>query len=61
MMKLFALNSFTKNFSKVRVFPGEEINILGGQSIGLSKQKVQLSYSERFPRKSYYTVQSKNS
>jgi hypothetical protein len=61
MTKLFALNSFTKNFSRVRGVPGEEINILGGQSIGLSKQKVHMPYSKRFPRKSYYAVQSKKS
>jgi hypothetical protein len=33
--------------------PGEDINILGGHSIGHSKQKiiyVHVSYSERFPR-----------
>jgi hypothetical protein len=33
--------------------PGGKVNILGGHSIGYSKQKsvyVHVSYSERFPR-----------
>jgi hypothetical protein len=38
-------------------------NILGGHSIGHSKQKsvyVHLSYSEQFPRYSYFTLQFQN-
>jgi hypothetical protein len=37
-----------------------KINILGGHGIGHSKQKsvyVPVSYSERFPRYSYFIVQ----
>jgi hypothetical protein len=40
--------------------PGGNVNILGGHSIDHSKQKgvyVYLSYSERFPKYSYFTVQ----
>jgi hypothetical protein len=40
--------------------PGGKVNILGGHSIGHSKQKsvyVHMSYSERFPRYNYFTVQ----
>jgi hypothetical protein len=40
--------------------PGWKINIQGGHSIGHFKQKsmyVHVSYSERFPRYSYFTVQ----
>jgi hypothetical protein len=44
--------------------PGDEVNILGGHSIGHSKQKsvyVHVSYSERFSRQLFhcivYTVQ----
>jgi hypothetical protein len=36
------------------------VDILGGHSIGHSKQKsvyVHVSYSEQFPRQSYFTVQ----
>jgi hypothetical protein len=36
------------------------VSILGGHSIGHSKQKnvyVHVSYSERFPRNNYFTVQ----
>jgi hypothetical protein len=39
--------------------PGGKVNIQGGHSIGNSKQKivyVHVSYSERFPRQSYFTV-----
>jgi hypothetical protein len=37
----------------MQVVPGGEVNILGGHSIGHSKQKsvcVHASYSEQFPR-----------
>jgi hypothetical protein len=37
----------------IQSVPGGKINILGGHSIGHSKQKivyVRVSYSERFPR-----------
>jgi hypothetical protein len=40
--------------------PRAKINILGGHTIGHSKQKrlyEHVSYSERFPRYSYLTVQ----
>jgi hypothetical protein len=40
--------------------PRGRFNILGGYSTGNSKQKsvyVHVSYSERFPRYSYFTVQ----
>jgi hypothetical protein len=40
--------------------PLRKVNILGGHSIGHSKQKVvyiHVSYSERFPRYDYFTVQ----
>ena len=39
--------------------PGGKVNILGGHSIGHSKQKTlyeHVSYSERFPRYSHLTV-----
>jgi hypothetical protein len=39
--------------------PGGKINILGGRSIGHSKQQtvpVPMSYSERFPKYSYFTL-----
>jgi hypothetical protein len=42
---------------------GGKVNILGGHSIGHSKQKIvyiHVSYSERFPRHSYFTVQFEN-
>jgi hypothetical protein len=42
--------------------PGGKVNILGGHSIGHSKQKsvyVHVFYSVRFPRQSYFTVQHK--
>jgi hypothetical protein len=38
-------------------FPGGNINILGGHSIGHSKQEnicVHMSYSERFPRELFH-------
>jgi hypothetical protein len=44
----------------IQSVPGGKLNILGGHSIGHSKQKsvyVHVSYSERFPRYSYFTVQ----
>ena len=37
----------------IQCVPGEKVNILGGHSIGHSKQKYlyeHVSYSERFPR-----------
>ena len=40
--------------------PGGKINVLGGHSIGHSKQKTlyeHVSYSERFPRYSHLTLQ----
>jgi hypothetical protein len=40
--------------------PGGKVNILRGHSVGHSKKKlvcVHVSYSERFPRWSYFTVQ----
>jgi hypothetical protein len=40
--------------------PGGKVSILGGHSIGHSKQKsvyVHVSYSERFPRLSCFTAQ----
>jgi hypothetical protein len=43
--------------------PGVMINILGGHSIGHSKQKIiyiHVSYSERFPRCSCFNVQFQN-
>jgi len=43
--------------------PGGKVNILGGHSIGHSKQKClyeHVSYSERFPRWSYLNVQPQN-
>jgi hypothetical protein len=43
----------------IQSVPGEKVNILGGHSIGHSKQKniyVHVSYSERFPRYSYFTA-----
>jgi len=42
---------------------GGKVNILGGHSIGHSKQKClyeHMSYSERFQRKSYLNVQPQN-
>jgi len=38
------------------------MNILGGHSIGHSKQNVyvHVSYCKQFPRESYFTVQLKN-
>jgi len=38
--------------------PEGNVNIMGGHTIGHSKQKsiyVHVSYSERFPRQSYFT------
>jgi hypothetical protein len=43
-------------FVIIQGVPGGKINILGGHSIGNSKH---VSYSERFPRYSYFTVQFK--
>ena len=43
--------------------PGGKVNILGGHSIGQSKQKClheHVSYSERFLRESYLNVQPQN-
>jgi hypothetical protein len=40
--------------------PGGNVIILGGHIMGHSKQKslfVHVSYSERFPRENYFTVQ----
>jgi hypothetical protein len=40
--------------------PEGKVSVLGGHSIGHSKQKivyVHVSYSERFPKYSYFTVQ----
>jgi hypothetical protein len=50
-------------FTDVLSVLGGKVNILGGHSIGHSKQKcvyVHVSYSERFPRYSYFTVQTSN-
>ena len=44
----------------IKSVPGGNVNILGGHSIGHSKKKrvyVHVSYSARFPRWSYFTVQ----
>jgi hypothetical protein len=44
-----------------QVVPGGKFNILGGHSIGHSKQEsvyVHVSYSERFPICSYFTEHS---
>jgi len=43
--------------------PGGKVNILGGYSIGHSKQKTlyeYVSYSERFPRKSHLNAKPQN-
>jgi hypothetical protein len=41
--------------------PRGKVNILEGHSIGHSKQKsVYVSYSERFPRQTYFTAQFQN-
>jgi hypothetical protein len=41
--------------------PGGKVNIVEGRSVGHSKQKyVRMSYSERFPRQSYFTVETSN-
>jgi hypothetical protein len=45
----------------IQDFLGGNISILGDHSIGLSTQKyvyVDVSYSERFPRQSYFAVQT---
>jgi hypothetical protein len=50
-------------YLNIRTVPGEVVNILGGHSISHSKQKsvyVHVSYSEQFPRQSYFTVQFQN-
>jgi hypothetical protein len=54
-------SSFAINlpFDAIQSVPGGNVNILGGHSIGNSKQKsvyLHVSYSERFPRWSYFTV-----
>jgi hypothetical protein len=50
-------------FSNIQSVPGGKVNILGGHSIGHSKQKsihAYVSNFKRFPRQSYFTVQYKN-
>ena len=45
--------NFNKPWSSIQSVPGGKVNILGGHSIGHSKQKClyeHVSYSERFPR-----------
>jgi hypothetical protein len=47
-------------FDAIQGVPGGKVNILGGHSIGHSNQqfvRVHVSYSERFPRQSYFTVE----
>jgi hypothetical protein len=54
---------FILPFGSIQDVPGRKVNILGGHSIGHSKQKsvyVHVSYSERFPRYSCFTVQFQN-
>jgi hypothetical protein len=49
-----------RNTGHIQDVPGEKVNILGGHSINRSKQKsiyIRMSYSERFLRESYFTVQ----
>jgi len=52
---MFRLSAGCHTDSKISIqgVPGGKLNILGGQSIGHSKQKClyeHVSYSERFPR-----------
>ena len=52
--------NWTALYILIKSVPGGNVNILGGHSIGHSKQKsvyVHVSYSERFPRQSYFTEQ----
>jgi hypothetical protein len=45
--------TYTTPPNNIQGVTGEKVNILGGHSIGHSKQKslyVRVSYSERFPR-----------
>jgi hypothetical protein len=49
----------TINSMIIQSVPGGNVNVLGGHSIGHSKQEsvyVHVFYSERFPRYSYVTV-----
>jgi hypothetical protein len=46
-------NVYLQKSSYIQRIPGGKVNILGGHSIGHSKQKsvyVHVSYSEKFPR-----------
>jgi hypothetical protein len=57
---MLARDIHTHTLLRVQSVPGGKVNILGGHIIGHSKQKtvcVHVSYSERFPRYSYFTVQ----
>jgi hypothetical protein len=56
------INTISAQFWNVKGYcvPGGEVNILGGHCVGHSGQKsvyVHVSYSERFPRYSYFGVQ----
>ena len=47
------LGTLEINETNIQSVPGGEVNIMGGHSIGHSKQKTlyeHVSYSERFPR-----------
>jgi hypothetical protein len=55
--------SFKVANASIQGVPGGKVNILGGRSIGRSKQKivyVHVSFSELFPRYSYFTIQFQN-
>jgi hypothetical protein len=58
--KVFSGNHMCLSYTGV---PGGKVNILGGHSIGHSKQEsvyVHMPYSKLFPRQRYFTVQFQN-
>jgi hypothetical protein len=59
--RLFPIHRlFVHKFNSIQNVPEGKVSILGGHSIGHSKQKsvyAHVSYSEQFPRLSYFTVQ----
>ena len=63
---LTTLNDVTMHiciYMYIQGVPGGKVHILGGHSIGHSKQKYlheHVSYSEWFPRWSYLNVQPQN-
>jgi hypothetical protein len=52
-----------EHYQDTQNVPEGKVNILGGHSIGHSKQKivyVHVPYSEQFPRWGYFTLQFQN-